>query len=214
MFLLDSGYDWDYLVEPQEKGNSFLRHARARVLGGCSSHNSCIAFWTPREDLDEWAAMGCEGWSADECWPLIKRLETNDGPGDHHGRSGPVNIRTVPPDDPCGVAVLEAAAQAGLPTVRFNEGQTVTNGAGWFQINSSADNTRMSSSHAYLHPIIGSRPEPRDPHGRVVQARPARRRASARPASSTSRATCSPRRPSARAARSSSPAARSTRRSC
>ena len=158
MFLLDSGYDWDYLVEPQEKGNSFLRHARARVLGGCSSHNSCIAFWTPREDLDEWAAMGCEGWSADETWPLIKRLETNDGPGDHHGRSGPVNIRTVPPDDPCGVAVLEAAAQAGLPTVRFNEGETVTQGAGWFQINSSADNTRMSSSHAYLHPILGSRP--------------------------------------------------------
>ena len=158
MFLLDSGYDWDYPVEPQEKGNSFLRHARARVLGGCSSHNSCIAFWTPREDLDEWAAMGCEGWSADECWPLITKLETNDGPGDHHGRRGPVNIRTVPPDDPCGVAVLEAAAQAGLPTVRFNEGHTVIDGAGWFQINSSADNTRMSSSHAYLHPIIDSRP--------------------------------------------------------
>ena len=158
MYLLDSGYDWDYLVEPQAKGNSFLRHARAKVLGGCSSHNSCIAFWTPREDLDEWAAMGCEGWSADECWPLIKRLETNDAPGDHHGRTGPVNIRTVPPDDPCGVAVLEAAAQAGLPTSQFNAGHTVTNGAGWFQINSSADNTRMSSSHAYLHPIIGSRP--------------------------------------------------------
>ncbi len=158
MYLLDSGYDWDYLVEPQEKGNSFLRHARAKVLGGCSSHNSCIAFWTPKEDLDEWAAAGCEGWSSAECWPLIKRLETNDGPGDHHGRDGPVNIRTVPPVDPCGVAVLEAAAQAGLPTSRFNEGHTVTNGAGWFQINSSADNTRMSSSHAYLHPIIGSRP--------------------------------------------------------
>ena len=89
MYLLDSGYDWDYLVEPQEKGNSFLRHARAKVLGGCSSHNSCIAFWTPREDLDEWAAMGCEGWSAAECWPLITKLETNDGPGEHHGRSGP-----------------------------------------------------------------------------------------------------------------------------
>jgi len=158
MYLLDSGYDWDYLIEPQARGNSFLRHARAKVLGGCSSHNSCIAFWTPKEDLDEWAAMGNEGWSSADCWPLIKRLETNDGPGDHHGRHGPVNIRTVPPDDPCGVAILEAAAQAGLPTSRFNEGHTVTNGAGWFQINSSADNTRMSSSHAYLHPILGTRP--------------------------------------------------------
>jgi choline oxidase len=67
MYLLDSGYDWDYLVEPQEKGNSFLRHARAKVLGGCSSHNSCIAFWTPKEDLDEWAATGCTGWSSAEC---------------------------------------------------------------------------------------------------------------------------------------------------
>ncbi|MDT5080910.1 MAG: choline oxidase, partial [Mycobacterium sp.] len=43
MHLLDSGYDWDYPVEPQERGNSFMRHARAKVLGGCSSHNSCIA---------------------------------------------------------------------------------------------------------------------------------------------------------------------------
>ncbi|MEA2427148.1 MAG: choline oxidase, partial [Thermoleophilaceae bacterium] len=157
MFLLDSGYDWDYLVEPQERGNSFLRHARAKVLGGCSSHNSCIAFWTPKEDLDEWEAMGCEGWGHEKTWPLISRLETNDGPGDHHGRNGPVNIRTVPPDDPCGVAILDAAAEAGLPTSRFNEGHTVANGAGWFQINSAADNTRMSSSHAYLHPILESR---------------------------------------------------------
>src|ERR1700721_2354549 len=134
MYLLDSGYDWDYLVEPQEKGNSFLRHARAKVLGGCSSHNSCIAFWTPKEDLDEWAASGCTGWSSAECWPLITRLETNDGPGDHHGRSGPVNIRTIPPADPCGVALLEAAALAGLPTSHFNEGETARNGAGGFQI--------------------------------------------------------------------------------
>jgi choline dehydrogenase len=157
MALLDSGYDWDYPVEPQEKGNSFLRHARAKVLGGCSSHNSCIAFWTPAEDLAEWVAQGCAGWSAEDCFPLLRRLETNFDPGDHHGRSGPVEIRTVAPDDPCGVALLEAAAQAGLPTVRFNTGETVTKGAGWFQINASADNTRMSASHAYLHPIMDTR---------------------------------------------------------
>ncbi|MCW0213721.1 MAG: GMC family oxidoreductase N-terminal domain-containing protein [Pseudonocardia sp.] len=158
MALLDSGYDWDYPVEPQEHGNSFLRHARARVLGGCSSHNSCIAFWTPREDLDEWASTGCTGWSADECWPLIQRLETNDGPWPGHGRTGPVNLMQIPPDDPCGVAMLEAAAAAGLPTVRFNEGVTITEGAGFFQVNRFPDGTRASSSHAYLHPVMDSRP--------------------------------------------------------
>ncbi|MGH3897209.1 MAG: GMC family oxidoreductase [Pseudonocardiaceae bacterium] len=155
--LLGSGYDWDYPIEPQEKGNSFVRQSRARVLGGCSSHNSCIAFWPSREDLDEWAAMGCEGWSAEECWPLLKRLERNDGPGDHHGRSGPVTLRQIPPLDPCGVALLQSAAEIGLPTVRFNEGATITDGAGFFQLNADDDNTRMSSSRAYLHPIMGRR---------------------------------------------------------
>ncbi|MGK2882248.1 MAG: GMC family oxidoreductase [Mycobacterium sp.] len=146
MHLLDSGYDWDYPVEPQERGNSFLRHARAKVLGGCSSHNSCIAFWPPAEALDEWVQLGAAGWSAAEILPLTDRLTKT------------VLLRDVPPEDPCGAAVLEAAALAGLPTVAFNRGETVHNGAGWFQINASADGTRMSSSYAFLHPILGSRP--------------------------------------------------------
>jgi choline oxidase len=145
MHLLDSGYDWDYPVEPQEKGNSFMRHARAKVLGGCSSHNSCIAFWPPAECLDEWVELGATGWSAAEIAPLVRRL------------IGTVGLRDVPPDDPCGVAVLEAAALAGLPTVAFNRGSTVHNGAGWFQINAGEDGIRNSSSHAYLHPILDLR---------------------------------------------------------
>lgn len=158
MHLLDSGYDWDYPVEPQVRGNSFLRHARAKVLGGCSSHNSCIAFWPPAEGLDEWAAMGAKGWGAADVLPYVTRLENNDAPGAQHGRGGPVRLRDIPPRDPCGLAVLAAAELAGLPTVEFNRGATVRNGAGWFQINAAEDNTRMSSSHAYLHPILGSRP--------------------------------------------------------
>lgn len=157
MHLLDSGYDWDYPVEPQEKGNSFLRHARAKVLGGCSSHNSCIAFWPPAEGLDEWEAMGATGWGAKGVLPYVTRLENNDAPGDQHGHDGPVRLRDVPPNDPCGQAVLEAAAKEGLPTVAFNRGETVRNGAGWFQINAAEDGTRMSTSHAYLHPILGKR---------------------------------------------------------
>jgi len=156
MHLLDSGYDWDYPVEPQEKGNSFLRHARAKVLGGCSSHNSCIAFWPPAEGLDEWQAMGATGWGASGVLPYVKRLERNDADGDH-GRDGPVRLRDIPPVDPCGTAVLEAAVAVGIPTVRFNRGTTVVNGAGWFQINADEDGIRMSTSHAYLHPILQTR---------------------------------------------------------
>jgi len=145
MHLLDSGYDWDYPVEPQERGNSFMRHARAKVLGGCSSHNSCIAFLPPAECLEEWVTMGADGWSAAEVLPLTDRLKQT------------VLLRDVPPEDPCGTAVLEAAAKVGMPTVGFNRGETVRNGAGWVQINAAEDGTRMSSSHAYLHPILESR---------------------------------------------------------
>ncbi len=103
--------------------------------------------------------MGCEGWSSADCWPLIARLETNDGPGEHHGRSGPVNIRTVPPERPVRRRDARGGGAGGPADVAAStRADTVTNGAGWFQINSAADNTRMSSSHAYLHPIIGSRP--------------------------------------------------------
>lgn len=157
MELLESGYDCDYPVEPQPSGNSFLRHARARVLGGCSSHNSAIAFWAPAEDLDEWAELGATGWSAADMFPIYARLESNDEPGEHHGRSGPVWIRSVPPADPAGVALLQACEQAGIPRAAFNNGRTVTHGANWFQINCRQDGIRSSASVSYLHPIMGKR---------------------------------------------------------
>ena len=50
--------------------------------------------------------------------------------------------------------MLAAAELVGIPTVAFNRGETVRHGAGWFQINASEDGLRMSTSHAYLHPIL------------------------------------------------------------
>jgi choline oxidase len=61
---------------------------------------------------------------------------------------------TVPPNDPCGVALLDACAAVGIQRAEFNSGTTVLNGANFFQINSRADGTRSSSSVSYLHPIL------------------------------------------------------------
>ncbi|MHA7283959.1 GMC family oxidoreductase [Arthrobacter sp. TMS2-4] len=158
MELLESGYDWDYPIEPQENGNSFMRHARAKVMGGCSSHNSCIAFWAPREDIDEWEQrFGATGWNAETAYALFRRLERNEDAGEdapHHGDSGPVHLMNIPPEDPSGQALLDACEQAGIPRTRFNTGETVINGAGLFQINRQADGTRASSSVSYIHPIL------------------------------------------------------------
>lgn len=162
MHLLDSGYDWDYPVEPQEKGNSFMRHARAKVLGGCSSHNSCIAFWPLAQGLRDWEAMGATGWGPQDVLRYTAKLENNTATGTYqgvpHGDSGPVRLRDVPPNDPCGQALIDAAAKVGLETVQFNRDDWNLNAAGWLQINANEAGERMSSSHAYLHPILESRP--------------------------------------------------------
>ena len=54
--MLEGEYDFDYRSVPQVRGNSEIRHARARILGGCTSHNTMISFKPFARDLDEWVA--------------------------------------------------------------------------------------------------------------------------------------------------------------
>src|ERR1700729_3427483 len=56
--LLGTELDYDYSIEPQRLGNSRIRQSRGRMLGGCSAHNTGIAFVTPDHDLPEWARRG------------------------------------------------------------------------------------------------------------------------------------------------------------
>jgi choline oxidase len=72
--LLGTALDYDYRIEEQARGNSLIRHSRGRVLGGCSSHNSCIAFRAPQYDMDTWQEAGCEGWSAHETKRYFDRV--------------------------------------------------------------------------------------------------------------------------------------------
>jgi choline dehydrogenase-like flavoprotein len=75
--MMESEYDLDYTSVPQPRGNSYIRQARAKILGGCSSHNTMIAFRPPVCDLDEWVAAGAEGWGAGDFFPYYDRLATN-----------------------------------------------------------------------------------------------------------------------------------------
>lgn len=138
MDLMEGELDYDYAIEPQERGNGRIRHARARVLGGCSSHNSCIAFVAPDRDMRDWVSRGASGWGPDDVKPFFDRvLDT-------------VHIAEPSGENALNQAVIEAATQAGLPNVTFNTGQ-FTPGAGLFQLNVK-DGVRQSSSVSYLHP--------------------------------------------------------------
>jgi choline dehydrogenase-like flavoprotein len=137
--LLGSAFDYDYRIEPQLRGNSRIRHSRGRVLGGCSSHNSAIAFRAPAVDLQTWEHRGATGWGPEAVRPYFDRVLQQ------------VTLETAPPDNACAAAFVEAAQQAGFPLVQFNSGE-IREGVGWFQLNKRGP-VRQSSSVAYLHPL-------------------------------------------------------------
>ncbi len=137
--LLGTAYDYDYTIEQQARGNSRIRHSRGRVLGGCSSHNSCIAFRTPDYDMDMWEQAGCQGWSAREAGRYFAKVFER------------VFIDKQPALNPLSQAFLEAAQQAGFDLVQFNEDGILREGAGIFALNVQ-NGLRQSSAQAYLHP--------------------------------------------------------------
>jgi choline dehydrogenase-like flavoprotein len=135
--LLGTELDYDYGIEPQPRGNGLIRHSRGRVLGGCSSHNSAIAFRTPGLDLEAWERRGATGWGPAALAPCFDRVFQQ------------VHLETAPSANACAAAFVEAAQQAGFPLLTFNGGD-FREGVGWFQLNKRGP-VRDSSSIAYLH---------------------------------------------------------------
>ncbi|MFG2624113.1 GMC family oxidoreductase [Streptomyces sp. NPDC048473] len=148
MGLLGGELDYDYPTTEQPRGNSHIRHSRARVLGGCSSHNTLIAFKPLPSDWDEWEAAGAEGWGAVPMEAYYARLLNNIVPVDEKDRNA------IARD------FVDAARSAlGVPRVEgFNE-KPFTEGVGFFDLAYHPENNKRSSaSVAYLHPVMGNRP--------------------------------------------------------
>jgi choline oxidase len=136
--LLGTELDYDYRIEKQFRGNSLIRHNRGRVLGGCSSHNSCIAFRAPHYDMDTWKQLGCEGWPASEVQHYFDKVFDK------------VYVEKNPPINPLSLAFLEAAQEAGFHLVSFNQSGELLEGVGTFHLN-ARNGIRQSSSQAYIH---------------------------------------------------------------
>lgn len=145
--MLEGEYDLDYRSVPQERGNSDIRMARLRILGGCSTANTMISWKPLRGDLDEWVALGAEGWTPEAVWPFWDRVQAP--------------ITPIPPHDrnPYLEDVVDAAASAlGVPRRESWNDAEFTSGAGFFEIGyDPATHRRSSTSHAYIEPILGER---------------------------------------------------------
>ena len=147
--LLGTHYDYDYGTTEQPMGNSYIRHSRAKVLGGCSSHNTLISFRPFKHDCDRWVQAGCAGWDFRTFTRLMDRLRN---------RTHPVHRRHR--NQLCIDWVQSSAKALDIPVIGdFNEVIAETGnlrkGAGFFNVSYNPDDGRRSSaSVAYIHPIL------------------------------------------------------------
>ncbi len=139
-----SGLDWDYETENADGAIQTIRASRARVLGGCSSHNVAIAYRAPDEDLRAWERLGATGWSPETCRTYFDRVFAKTGLG------------WAPTTCDVAQAFIEACRQAGFPELpAIADGSS--EGAGRTSLN-SRDLMRRSASIAYLHPLASLPP--------------------------------------------------------
>jgi choline dehydrogenase-like flavoprotein len=149
--MLESEYDLDYRSVPQDRGNSGIRQARMRILGGCSTANTMITWRPLPADLDEWAALGVSGWDTETVHQAYDRILAPVQPvADEHR-------------NPYVSDVVDSARRAlDLPARRaWNSDPDFAAtgvGAGFFEIGYTPENhLRSSTSVHYLHDAIADR---------------------------------------------------------
>jgi choline dehydrogenase len=132
---------------------------RARILGGCSSHNGCTASLAARADYDDWAARGNPGWASAEVEPLL------------HWAHARFRVRryTSPELTAPQAAFVQAGLAAGLPFADDLDDLDAGPGIGPMPVNITPDGTRWNAAFAFLDRVRDA------PHLRIADRTTARR---------------------------------------
>jgi choline dehydrogenase-like flavoprotein len=148
---------WRDLVAARTEAQEPQFYWRGRGVGGSSTINGQIAIRPPRDDFDDWAAAGCDGWSWDELLPVFRRLEADAdfGREPYHGDSGPIPVFRMPRGEWGSVdeALARAALARGFAWADDVNAPGAT-GVSPYPIN-SRDRRRVSTNDAYLEPVRG-----------------------------------------------------------
>ncbi len=138
---LPASHGWGYTSAAV---NALPNHPleRARVIGGCSSHNGCAAIWGSRADYDGWAALGNPGWATDDLLPFFRQANEM------------LRVRRPAAEEvtPWHQACLEAAATMGLPIVEDLNDLDQDVGMSTSPANIH-DGLRWNTAFAYLDPV-------------------------------------------------------------
>lgn len=144
--------NWQYLAEPDASRNGLVDMWPAgRMLGGGSSLNGMMFVRGHASDYDQWAQMGCRGWSHDDVLPYFRKLERSDtGANDQRGGDGPLAVEQPRSPHRLVEPFLQACDEIGIGRSDDLNG-AVREGGGICQA-SQDRGKRASTAHAYLDP--------------------------------------------------------------
>ncbi|WP_435418973.1 GMC family oxidoreductase N-terminal domain-containing protein [Parerythrobacter aurantius] len=154
-FLLKNT-NYRYETVPQKGLNGRIGYQpRGKGLGGSSAINAMVYIRGNRWDYDNWAAMGCDGWSYDDVLPWFIKAEGNvRGADRYHGESGPLFVSDQTAANPTSHSFVEAAAQLQLPCNNDFNGEK-QEGFGLYQV-TQRQGERWSAARAYVEPLRGT----------------------------------------------------------
>ncbi len=153
--------NWQFNTEPQgHVHDRRLFQPRGRGLGGSSCINACVNTRGHAWDYDEWARLGCEGWSYQDVLPYFRKSENFEPPiqpadAPFHGKGGPLNVAERRDTNPLSLAFVQSGVQAGHrrnPDFNGHEQE----GVGLYHVYQK-DGWRCSNAKAYLTPEVRSR---------------------------------------------------------
>ncbi|WP_322011002.1 GMC family oxidoreductase [Paraburkholderia sp. J12] len=123
---------------------------RGRGFGGSSAINAMIYTRGHPLDYDEWAQLGCTGWSFADVLPYFLRAEDNSrGASALHGAGGPLGVSDLCERNPVAERFVRAALAAGFrPNDDFNGPDQ--EGVGFYQV-TQRGGERCTVARAYLY---------------------------------------------------------------
>ena len=144
--------NWKYETVPQKGLNGRTGYQpRGRGLGGSSAINAMVYIRGHKWDYDNWAELGCDGWSYDDVLPVFKRCEDNArGANPYHGAGGPLFVMDQHWPQAGSLAFVEAAAELQLPRNSDFNGAS-QDGFGLYQVTQKGGE-RWTAARAYVEP--------------------------------------------------------------
>lgn len=152
--LMGTKVNWIFDTSPQKHLNDramFL--PQGKTLGGSTSINAMLYVRGNKLDYDEWAELGCDGWSYDDVLPYFKVHERNERLADEfHGIDGELNVADQVQHNETSWAFLRAAQEAGIK--RTDDPNGASQEGVFFHQVTQRKARRESASTAFLHPVM------------------------------------------------------------